>query len=110
MQQCGQSGAVDILPRLIEHDNNCAFGENVGNGDRFFGAPPLRIPRATFADFNDFDLAKARRASYCFGALAIGGGEFAFRALLETPYRLLRMFLWWFSITTIRHQLVIAIN
>ena len=56
---------------------------DVGDRDRFFGAPPLGILRAALADFDDFDVAKTEGAADRFGALAIGRGELAFGALLE---------------------------
>ena len=68
---------------LVENDDDGPFGNDIGDRDRFFGAPPLGILRAAFANFDDFDVTQAEAASDRFGALAIGRGEFALGSLLQ---------------------------
>ena len=84
-QACAASAALSrLFAALVEDGDDRAFGNDVGDGDRFFDAAALGILRAAFADFDDLDVANAEPPPDGFGALAIGGGKFAFRTLFET--------------------------
>jgi hypothetical protein len=47
---------------LVENGDDRAFGNDIGDGDRFFGAPPLGVLGSALADFDDLDLAKTETA------------------------------------------------
>src|SRR5580692_260210 len=83
----GKRCAVDAGSMLIENDDDRTFGNDVGDGDRFFNAPALGVLRPAFANFDDLDLAQSKCAPDGFGALAITRGEFAFRPFLEAANR-----------------------
>ena len=83
VQQAGETCAVDIVAAFIHERDRRSFRNDVGDGDRFFGAPPFGVLRAALTDFDNLDVAKAKAAAGCLGALAIGRGEFAFGALFQ---------------------------
>ena len=75
LQQGRERCAVEILASLVEDRDYRAFGNDIGDGDRFLGAPPLDILSATFADFDDLDFTKPEAAPDRFGALAVVRGK-----------------------------------
>src|SRR5277367_6254381 len=83
LQQGRERRAVEILAPLVEDRDHCAFGNDIGDGDRFLGAPPLDVLGATFANFDDLDFTKPEAAPDRFGAFAVVRGELAFGALLQ---------------------------
>jgi hypothetical protein len=82
-QQAGKRWAVEAFAPLIEDDDDRSIRDDISQRDRFLDAPPLDVLRPAFADFDNFDVAQAERASGRFGALAIRRGKFPLRSLLE---------------------------
>ncbi len=79
--------AVQRCSALVEDDDDGALGNHIGDGDRFLDAAALGVGGAALANFDDLDVAQAERASDLFRTLAIFGGEFALRPLLEAADR-----------------------
>lgn len=82
-QHIGEACAVEVVASFIENGDDRLFGNDVCDRNRFLAPAPLRIARATFADFNDLNFAKPEGPSDCRRAFTIGGGELAFCALFQ---------------------------
>jgi len=81
--QTGERRAVEILAPLVEYGDDGAIRNNIGERNRFFDAAPVAVLRATFANFDDFDLAPTKQTSRRRGAFAVPSGELALRSLLQ---------------------------
>ena len=62
-QQSRKCRAVEILSVLIEDHNNRAFGNHIGERNRFLDPAALGVVRAAFMHFDDFKVAQAERAA-----------------------------------------------
>ena len=82
LQHSRQARAVEVVAALVQDNDNRPVGNDIGDGDRFFDAPPFGVLGAAFADFNNLNVADAECATGGLRALPIGLGKLAFGALL----------------------------
>jgi hypothetical protein len=56
-QQACERRAVEALATLVENNDDCSIGYDIGERDRLLDTPAFGILRAAFANLNDFDVA-----------------------------------------------------
>ena len=88
LQMPCEGGARYALAALVEDHGDGAFGNDVGDGDRFFQHPALGIVGAAFPDLDDVDVGHPDAAAGRGRALAIALRELALGTLFQAGPRL----------------------